>query len=62
MKNKLYAIWVLGLIPAVSIAYIPFDIEKLKKSDNCQKCDITEYTINTGEKESFSAVKLNNSY
>lgn len=62
MNNNLFAIGFLGLIPTISFAYIPSDIEKLTKSNNCQKCDITEYIVNTGLKETFPAENLNYSY
>lgn len=45
MKKNLFAIGFWGLMPIISFAYIPSDIDKLNKSDNCQKCDITEYIV-----------------
>ncbi len=62
MNNNFFAVGFLCLISTVSFAYIPSDIEKLNKSDDCQKCDITEYNINSRQKEKFSAVNLNHSY
>lgn len=62
MKNNFFAIGLLGFISTISFAYIPADIEKLNSSDNCQKCDMTEYVIRTGKKESIPAVNLNYSY
>ena len=62
MKKGLFAILIFAMMSAISYAYIPSDIEKLNKSDNCQKCDITEYIINTYKNESILAVKLDGSY
>lgn len=62
MKKNLFAIGFLGLMPIISFAYIPSDINKLKKSDNCQQCDLTEYIINSYQKETFLAENLNHSY
>ena len=62
MKKNLFAISLFAIVPSISSAYIPSDIEKLDNSDNCQQCDITEYITSTGQKKSFLAVNLDGSY
>lgn len=62
MKNKIFSMVFLGLLPIISFAYIPSDIDKLNKLDNCQKCDITEHIIDNDQIETFRVENLNDSY
>ncbi len=62
MKNSFIVFGFLSLLPVVSFAYIPSDLEKLNHSDNCQKCDITEYVSSKTQQDHFTAINLNQSY